>query len=205
MYGELSGSFMIQVFFLQCIVWYTMLFLFEFRAAKMLMREKFSDTVVSIVSLKVDSDVVSLDDHDVLEIASEIGDDGMLHVTIKKSNLSRSTLGSSWIFLLSRGAFRHRQSPTRDHPIETTGLGQFSPEVEDDENHDLLKRVDDDELEVHNIWIGGGYGVEEEEGKSEGGEESIDAGALVNDEDLPPMDKAVGQDNGEVDYRKISF
>ncbi|KAL7000982.1 Peptidyl-prolyl cis-trans isomerase pin4 [Sarracenia purpurea var. burkii] len=95
MYGELSGSLMIQVFLLQGIVWYTvLLFLFEFRAAKMLVREKFGgDTAASIVFFKVDSDVVSLDNHDLLETASEIGDDGMLHVTIRKLNSWRPTLG----------------------------------------------------------------------------------------------------------------
>ncbi|KAL7000972.1 Peptidyl-prolyl cis-trans isomerase pin4, variant 2 [Sarracenia purpurea var. burkii] len=94
MYGEVSGSLMIQVFVLQCIVWFNvLLFLFEFRAAQMLVKEKFSDTAASIVSFKVDSDVASLDDHDFLETASEIGDDGMLHVTIRKSNTSRPALG----------------------------------------------------------------------------------------------------------------
>ncbi|KAL7000980.1 Peptidyl-prolyl cis-trans isomerase pin4 [Sarracenia purpurea var. burkii] len=94
MYGELSRSLMIQVLVLQCIVWFTvLLFLFEFRAAKMLVREKFNDSAASIVSFKVDSDVVSLDNHDFLETASEIGDDGMLHVTIKKSNSSGLMLG----------------------------------------------------------------------------------------------------------------
>ncbi|KAL7000968.1 Peptidyl-prolyl cis-trans isomerase pin4 [Sarracenia purpurea var. burkii] len=94
MYGEVAGSLMVQVFVMQCVVWYTvLLFLFEFRAAKILVREKFSDTAASIVSFKVDSDVFSLDDCDFFETASEIGDDGMLHVTIRKSNSSRPAPG----------------------------------------------------------------------------------------------------------------
>ncbi|KAL0683128.1 hypothetical protein Bca4012_049976 [Brassica carinata] len=73
---------MVQVVVLQCIIWYTLLlFLFEFRGAKMLIMEQFPETAPSIVSFKVESDVVSLDGHDFLETDTEIGDDGKLHVT----------------------------------------------------------------------------------------------------------------------------
>uniref|UniRef100_A0A0D3APS5 Auxin efflux carrier component n=1 Tax=Brassica oleracea var. oleracea TaxID=109376 RepID=A0A0D3APS5_BRAOL len=82
MYGEYAGSLMVQVVVLQCIIWYTLLlFLFEFRGAKMLIMEQFPETAPSIVSFKVESDVVSLDGHDFLETDTEIGDDGKLHVT----------------------------------------------------------------------------------------------------------------------------
>ncbi|CDY23471.1 BnaC06g24400D [Brassica napus] len=75
---------------LQCIIWYTLLlFLFEFRGAKMLIMEQFPETAASIVSFKVESDVVSLDGHDFLETDAEIGNDGKLHVTVRKSNASR--------------------------------------------------------------------------------------------------------------------
>ncbi|KAF2597664.1 hypothetical protein F2Q68_00008802 [Brassica cretica] len=90
MYGEYAGSLMVQVVVLQCIIWYTLLlFLFEFRGAKMLIMEQFPETAASIVSFKVESDVVSLDGHDFLETDTEIGDDGKLHVTVRKSNDSR--------------------------------------------------------------------------------------------------------------------
>ncbi|VYS50660.1 unnamed protein product [Arabidopsis thaliana] len=90
MYGEYSGSLMVQIVVLQCIIWYTLLlFLFEFRGAKMLIMEQFPETAASIVSFKVESDVVSLDGHDFLETDAEIGDDGKLHVTVRKSNASR--------------------------------------------------------------------------------------------------------------------
>ncbi|KAK4358408.1 hypothetical protein RND71_024018 [Anisodus tanguticus] len=90
MYGEYSGSLMVQVVVLQCIIWYTLLlFLFEYRGAKMLIMEQFPETAASIVSFKVESDVVSLDGHDFLETDTEIGQDGKLHVTIRKSNASR--------------------------------------------------------------------------------------------------------------------
>ncbi|KAG4917439.1 hypothetical protein AAZX31_20G013600 [Glycine max] len=90
MYGEYSGLLMVQVVVLQCIIWYTLLlFLFEYRGAKLLIMEQFPETAASIVSFKVDSDVVSLDGRDFLETDAEVGDDGKLHVTVRKSNASR--------------------------------------------------------------------------------------------------------------------
>lgn len=47
---------MVQIVVLQCIIWYTlMLFMFEFRGARMLISEQFPDTAGSIVSIHVDS------------------------------------------------------------------------------------------------------------------------------------------------------
>ncbi|KAG5390594.1 hypothetical protein IGI04_032135 [Brassica rapa subsp. trilocularis] len=93
MYGEYSCSLMVQVVVLQCIVWYTiLLFLFEYRGAKILIMEQFPETAASIVSFKVHSDVVSLDGNDLLETDAEIGGDGKLHVTVRKSNASRRFL-----------------------------------------------------------------------------------------------------------------
>nr|BBO53763.1 auxin efflux carrier component [Phtheirospermum japonicum] len=90
MYGDYSGSLMVQVVVLQCIIWYTLLlFLFEYRGAKMLIMEQFPETAASIVSFKVESDVVSLDGQDFLETDAEIGEDGKLHVTVRKSSASR--------------------------------------------------------------------------------------------------------------------
>nr|AFJ03880.1 auxin transport protein [Capsella bursa-pastoris] len=90
MYGEYSGSLMVQIVVLQCIIWYTLLlFLFEYRGAKILIMEQFPETGASIVSFKVESDVVSLDGHDFLETDAQIGDDGKLHVTVRTSNASR--------------------------------------------------------------------------------------------------------------------
>eukprot|EP00252_Welwitschia_mirabilis_P008297 TRINITY_DN20060_c0_g1_i1.p1 TRINITY_DN20060_c0_g1~~TRINITY_DN20060_c0_g1_i1.p1 ORF type:complete len:593 (-),score=19.10 TRINITY_DN20060_c0_g1_i1:77-1855(-) len=88
MYGLDSGSLMVQIVVMQCIVWYTLLlFLFEYRGAKMLITEQFPDTAASIVSFKVDSDVVSLDGRD-LEAQADVGEDGKLHVTVRKSTSS---------------------------------------------------------------------------------------------------------------------
>lgn len=95
MYGEYSGMLMVQVVvLLQCIIWYTfLLFLFEYRGAKMLIMEQFPETAASIVSFKVDSDVVSLDGRVFLQTDAEIGEDEKLHVVVRKSNASRRSLG----------------------------------------------------------------------------------------------------------------
>ncbi|CAL0312362.1 unnamed protein product [Lupinus luteus] len=95
MYGEFSGSLMVQIVVLQCIIWYTlMLFMFEYRGARMLISEQFPDTAGTIVSIHVDSDVMSLDGRQVLETEAEIKQDGKLHVTVRKSNASRSDIFS---------------------------------------------------------------------------------------------------------------
>ncbi|URE19010.1 hypothetical protein MUK42_12055 [Musa troglodytarum] len=89
MYGPYSGSLMVQIVVLQCIIWYTlMLFLFEFRAARLLIADQFPDTAASIVSFRIDPDVVSLD-AGAAEAAAEVGGDGLIHVTVRKSTSSR--------------------------------------------------------------------------------------------------------------------
>ncbi|XP_010537499.1 PREDICTED: auxin efflux carrier component 1 [Tarenaya hassleriana] len=95
MYGDFSGSLMVQIVVLQCIIWYTlMLFLFEFRGARLLISEQFPDTAGSIVSIHVDSDIMSLDGRQPLETEAEIKEDGKLHVTVRRSNASRSDIFS---------------------------------------------------------------------------------------------------------------
>ncbi|KAL8041267.1 hypothetical protein ABFX02_10G154600 [Erythranthe guttata] len=95
MYGENSGTLMVQIVVLQCIIWYTlMLFLFEYRGARMLIAEQFPDTAASIISFRVDSDILSLDGKEPLQTEAEVGDDGKLHVTVRKSTSSRSEIFS---------------------------------------------------------------------------------------------------------------
>ncbi|KAK6922199.1 Membrane transport protein [Dillenia turbinata] len=102
MYDNYAGELMVQVVVLQCIIWYTLLlFLFEYRGAKILIMEQFPETAASIVSFKVDSDVVSLDGRDFLQTEAEIGNDGKLHVTVRKSNASRRSLGPGSISALT--------------------------------------------------------------------------------------------------------
>ncbi|XP_058078909.1 probable auxin efflux carrier component 1b [Magnolia sinica] len=95
MYGADSGSLMVQIVVLQCIIWYTlMLFLFEYRGARLLIVEQFPDTAGSIISFRVDSDIISLDGKEPLQTEAEIGEDGKLHVTVRKSTSSRSEIFS---------------------------------------------------------------------------------------------------------------
>ncbi|KAB2600021.1 auxin efflux carrier component 2 [Pyrus ussuriensis x Pyrus communis] len=89
MYGDFSGTLMVQIVVLQSVVWYTlMLFMFEYRGAKLLISEQFPETAASITSFRVDSDVVSLNGREPLQTDAEIGDDGKLHVVVKRSNAS---------------------------------------------------------------------------------------------------------------------
>jgi auxin efflux carrier family len=95
MYGDDSGTLMVQIVVLQCIIWYTlMLFLFEYRGARLLIVEQFPDTAGSIISFRVDSDILSLDGKEPLETQAEVGEDGKLHVTVRKSTSSRSEIFS---------------------------------------------------------------------------------------------------------------
>ncbi|RRT43249.1 hypothetical protein B296_00055103 [Ensete ventricosum] len=95
MYGSESGSLMVQIVVLQCIIWYTlMLFLFEYRGARLLIMEQFPDSAGSIISFRVDSDIISLDGKEPLQTEAEVGDDGKLHVTVRKSTSSRSDIYS---------------------------------------------------------------------------------------------------------------
>ncbi|MED6216505.1 protein that induces appearance of [PIN+] prion when overproduced [Stylosanthes scabra] len=89
MYGDFSGSLMVQIVVLQSVIWYTlMLFMFEYRGAKLLISEQFPETAGSITSFRVDSDVVSLNGRDPLQADAEIGEDGKLHVVVKRSGAS---------------------------------------------------------------------------------------------------------------------
>ncbi|XP_062228558.1 probable auxin efflux carrier component 1c [Phragmites australis] len=96
MYGDFSGSLMVQIVVLQCIIWYTlMLFLFEYRGARILITEQFPDTAGAIASIVVDPDVVSLDGrNDAIETEAEVKEDGKIHVTVRRSNASRSDIYS---------------------------------------------------------------------------------------------------------------
>ncbi|XP_052180864.1 auxin efflux carrier component 2 [Diospyros lotus] len=86
MYGDFSGSLMVQIVVLQSVIWYTlMLFLFEYRGAKLLIGEQFPETAGSITSFRVESDVVSLNGREPLQADAEIGDDGKLHVVVRRS------------------------------------------------------------------------------------------------------------------------
>ncbi|XP_021650994.2 auxin efflux carrier component 2-like [Hevea brasiliensis] len=89
MYGDFSGSLMVQIVVLQSVIWYTlMLFMFEYRGAKLFISDQFPETAGSITSFRVDSDVVSLNGREPLQTETEIGEDGKLHVVVRRSSTS---------------------------------------------------------------------------------------------------------------------
>ncbi|GJN28381.1 hypothetical protein PR202_gb16494 [Eleusine coracana subsp. coracana] len=106
MYGpDSAGTLMVQVVVLQCIIWYTlMLFLFEFRAARHLLADQFPPAALddnnnnggaaSVVSFRVDSDVVSLAAGEA-QAEVEVGEDGRVRVTVRKSTASSRGGGAS--------------------------------------------------------------------------------------------------------------
>ncbi|GMH03126.1 hypothetical protein Nepgr_004965 [Nepenthes gracilis] len=95
MYGDFSGSLMVQIVVLQSVIWYTlMLFLFEYRGAKLLISEQFPETAASITSFRVESDVVSLNGREPLQADAEVGGDGKLHVVVRRSTASSSIISS---------------------------------------------------------------------------------------------------------------
>lgn len=97
MYGDFSGGLMVQIVVLQSVIWYTlMLFLFEYRGAKLLISEQFPETAASITSFRVESDVISLNGREPLQADAEIGDDGKLHVVVRRSTASSMVSGSHY-------------------------------------------------------------------------------------------------------------
>ncbi|XP_041017482.1 auxin efflux carrier component 2-like [Juglans microcarpa x Juglans regia] len=92
MYGDFSASLMVQIVVFQSVVWNNLLLLmFEYRGARILITELFPDSAGSIASFRVDTDVVSLDGREPLQADAEIGDDGKLHVVVRKSSASSVT------------------------------------------------------------------------------------------------------------------
>ncbi|WVY90126.1 hypothetical protein V8G54_035640 [Vigna mungo] len=88
MYGDFTHSLMVQLLVLQCIIWYTLLlFLFEYRAATLLIQRQFpGQAAASITKFEVDGDVISLDGHDMpLRTESETDDHGRIRVRIRRS------------------------------------------------------------------------------------------------------------------------
>ncbi|KAK7354670.1 hypothetical protein VNO80_20136 [Phaseolus coccineus] len=89
MYGDFTATLMIQIVVFQSVIWYTLLlFMFEYRGAKLLISEQFPETAGAIASLRVDSNVDSLSDRKILETNAETGEDGNLHVVVR--SVSRS-------------------------------------------------------------------------------------------------------------------
>ncbi|XP_031119189.1 auxin efflux carrier component 6 [Ipomoea triloba] len=97
MYGEFTQSLMVQLLVLQCIIWYTiLLFLFEYRAATILIKNQFpGNMAASITTFAVDNDVISLDGRGPLCTESEIDANGQIRVRIRRSTSSAPESGFS--------------------------------------------------------------------------------------------------------------
>ncbi|KAK0576524.1 hypothetical protein LWI29_019016 [Acer saccharum] len=99
MYGDFTRSLMVQLVVLQCIIWYTLLlFLFEYRAATLLIQTRFpGPDAASITKFELDNDVISLDGRDPLRTESETDGNGRIRVRIRRSTSSApdSALSSS--------------------------------------------------------------------------------------------------------------
>nr|VDD64695.1 unnamed protein product [Brassica oleracea] len=87
MYGEYTQNLMVQLVVLQCIIWYTLLlFLFELRAARLLIRTEFPGQAAgAITRIQVDDDVISLDGMDPLRTETETDINGRVRLRIRRS------------------------------------------------------------------------------------------------------------------------
>ncbi|XP_059299081.1 auxin efflux carrier component 6 [Lycium ferocissimum] len=90
MYGDFTQSLMVQLVVLQCIIWYTLLlFLFEYRAATILIKNQFpGNAAAAITKFEIDNDIISLDGRSPLCTESEIDRNGRIHVRIRRSTSS---------------------------------------------------------------------------------------------------------------------
>ncbi|KAL9314684.1 hypothetical protein ACSQ67_020136 [Phaseolus vulgaris] len=84
MYGDFTATLMIQIVVFQSVIWYTLLlFMFEYRGAKLLISEQFPESAGAIATLRVDSSVSSLNGTEALHADAEIGEKGELHVVVR--------------------------------------------------------------------------------------------------------------------------
>ncbi|KAF6986539.1 hypothetical protein CFC21_004277 [Triticum aestivum] len=123
MYGRHAGDLMVQIVVLQCIIWCTLLlFLFEFRAARLLISGRFP--AAAVADVRVDPDVVSLDGSHA-EAQAEVAPDGSMRVVVRRSAASLSRRS------LLNGAAAGMPSPARESSV--TGVEIFS--VSSSRNH----------------------------------------------------------------------
>ncbi|KAK6115454.1 hypothetical protein DH2020_007723 [Rehmannia glutinosa] len=86
MYGDFSGNLMVQIVVMQSVIWYTlMLFMFEYRGAKLLITDQFPETAGSITSFKVESDVISLNGREPLQAGGNRRRRETARVVVKRS------------------------------------------------------------------------------------------------------------------------
>eukprot|EP01018_Ginkgo_biloba_P035324 Gb_23207 [translate_table: standard] len=116
MYGDSAENLMIQTVVLQCIIWYTLLlFLFEYRSAKMLMAQKFYTNAPSNIneSVKVETEVLSVDgkNQKLHKDAKFDVDDEKIHLTVKKPSSSSILEG------LNSATSSHRSQGLNSKPL----------------------------------------------------------------------------------------
>ncbi|XP_038897269.1 auxin efflux carrier component 6 [Benincasa hispida] len=106
MYGDFTQPLMVQLVVLQCIVWYTLLlFLFEYRAATLLIQNQFpGSTAAAIAKIEVDADIISLDGRDKLLTETDIDTRGQIRVRICRSTSSAPSSGLSSIGITPRAS-----------------------------------------------------------------------------------------------------
>ncbi|KAL6962358.1 Auxin efflux carrier component 6 [Sarracenia purpurea var. burkii] len=106
MYGDFTTSLMVQLVVLQCIIWYTLLlFLFEYRAATILIQTQFPGSAAAAISkFEIDGDVISLDGRDPLRTESEIDGNGRIRVRIRRSTSSAPDSALSSIGITPRAS-----------------------------------------------------------------------------------------------------
>ncbi|KAK7411955.1 hypothetical protein VNO78_03400 [Psophocarpus tetragonolobus] len=120
MYGNWTSNLMVQIVVFQSVIWNNvLLILFEYRGAMLLMQEQFPQTSGNIVSLRVDSSVSSLNCRDPLEVETEIGENGELHVLVRSMSRNSTSAASvlhksystttreTYLFPLSKGPSAH--------------------------------------------------------------------------------------------------
>ncbi|KAJ8563595.1 hypothetical protein K7X08_032047 [Anisodus acutangulus] len=90
MYGDFTQTLMVQLVVLQCIIWYTLLlFLLEYRAAAILIKNQFPGNVAAaITKFEIDNDIISLDGRSPLCTESEVDGNGRINVRIRRSTSS---------------------------------------------------------------------------------------------------------------------
>ncbi|KAK4797105.1 hypothetical protein SAY86_029431 [Trapa natans] len=126
MYGSYAADLMVQIIVFQGAIWYNvLLFLFEYRAAKALVNERFPGSTREIASIKVDSDVVSLAGAEPLETDSERDADGRLRVRVRRSSFGSSSFNNNSFRLSNLSGveiYSVQSSPDRSVPsIRYTG------------------------------------------------------------------------------------
>ncbi|KAJ4829663.1 hypothetical protein Tsubulata_034577 [Turnera subulata] len=145
MYGDSSATLMVQIVVLQVVIWYTLLlFLFEYRGGRKLVAEQFPDTAAAISSFKVDSDVVSLSGQDPLEVESEIGEDGKLHVVLRSSSIRSyghgrgprvSTLSGVEVFSVQSSIEQMDRSSSFNNIDLHTALANYTNKISSSSKH----------------------------------------------------------------------